>query len=313
VFRSLGRLEGSSVILSTPPGPDGLFEYTSVPPGHYTIYARADAVSPAARGTGQPLARGSGAGASRGSLFAMTEVDVTDADVSGLVLNLQPGVRLQGRIVFDASRPAPDVMGGIRINLQQPGGGWSSSTRATQFGPALVSPSAAVVSGDGRFVVNDVAPGSYNLAVTPTWPASDGWWLRSALLGGRDALDEPLTVRASAPGELVLTFTDATNEVSGALRTSAGAAASEYFVVVIPSDRGLWQPGSRRFRAVRPDTSGQFILSRLPSGDYRLAALIDFEPADFEDTIFLEELVRQSVPVTVRDSERTVQDLQVVR
>jgi hypothetical protein len=131
------------------------------------------------------------------------------------------------------------------------------------------------------------------------------------MIGGRDVLDEPLTVGTIPPGELVLTFTDATNEVSGTLSTAEGQPVAEYFVVVIPADRGLWTPGSRRLRAVRPDTSGRYVLNALPGGEYRLAALVDFEPTDFEDAAFLEALTTQSVPVVVRDGERTVQDLQV--
>jgi hypothetical protein len=139
------------------------------------------------------------------------------------------------------------------------------------------------------------------------------WWLRSAEAGGRDLLDAPFDVGDTDMTDVRLTFTDRQTTLSGRLQTAAGAAAPDYYVVVVPADRTRWIEGSRRMQAVRPDTDGVFSVTQLPAGDYLIAALSDFEPADLADLTFLDELSAVALPVAVQDGTETRQDLQIDR
>ena len=112
---------------------------------------------------------------------------------------------------------------------------------------------------------------------------------------------------------VVLTYTDRANELTGTFQTSDRQPASDYYVVAIPEDRSLWRTGSRRLVSTRPATDGRFSFTRIPAGDYRLAGLIDFDPGDFADRTFLDTLLLQGIPVTVRDGARTVQDIRVAQ
>ena len=87
---------GSGPTLAYWPGPDGRFEYTNVPPGRYTITAR----------TPRDF-----------DIFCgMAEVTVTNEDVSGVGLALQPGLRVSGRVVLDRE---PGVAGELDLTWTQ--------------------------------------------------------------------------------------------------------------------------------------------------------------------------------------------------
>jgi len=82
-------------------------------------------------------------------------------------------------------------------------------------------------------------------------------------------------------------------------------------VVAFSADERFWTPQSRRVQAARPATDGRFAFRALPPGDYRLVAVTDVEPGQWFDPAFLRQLVGGSVPLSIADGERKVQDLRV--
>jgi hypothetical protein len=52
-------------------------------------------------------------------------------------------------------------------------------------------------------------------------------------------------------------------------------------------------------------------MAGLPSGDYLLCALTEYEPAQLNDPAFLEQLVPASVRITLADGEKRTQDLRI--
>ena len=181
----------------------------------------------------------------------------------------------------------------------------------TRIGNAALSVPAATSQPDGSVALANIAPATYTLSGSVASPA--GWWLRSAMLGGRDLLDGPVAIRSEPLDGVVFTFSDRRNELVGSLEAAQGAAPSDYFIVAIPADRSLWLPGARRMKFARPASDGNFSLRDLPAGDYFLAALTDFESRDFGDRSFLEEMARpgQAIRVSVRDGVQSRQDIRV--
>ena len=120
----------------------------------------------------------------------------------------------------------------------------------------------AALGADGAFSLPHVLPDTYRIAVSGAGIDKTGWWLASAMVGGRDALDFGLPVEAGRDaGEVVLTFSDRHAVITGTLQTTAGAPASDVFVVAYASDRAYWGPTSRRVKAVRPDVDGRYAIS----------------------------------------------------
>ena len=111
--------------------------------------------------------------------------------------------------------------------------------------------------------------------------------------------------------DVVVTLTDRRTELSGRLETASGAPATDYFVVVLPSDRSLWDAGARRVRSTRPASDGVFTFADLPPGDYRLAALTDVVPTQLRQPEWLTEVAAGGAPVTITEGGKVRQDLRI--
>jgi protocatechuate 3,4-dioxygenase beta subunit len=267
------------------PGADGRFVLPAVPPGRYAIAGRA-----AENGTGE--------GASM-PYFADAEFVVNDQDVSGIVLQFERGVSITGRVVPPAGAAAADV---ARVRL-----GMTPVDSYASFVPARVIGST---QPDGTFIFDGIGPGKWRVtaAALPT-----GWSLRSAVVAGRDTLDVPLDVRPGQPiANLTVTMTNRPTELTGTVSDAAGQPTSQYSMVGFSTDRSLWLTAPRRVSgAARLSSDGRYRITGLPPGDYYLAALGDFDPAQLGDPSFLESLVSSAVKVTLGEGERKVQDFTV--
>ena len=266
------------------------FKYTNVSPGRYTIVAESREAAD--------------------NSWARTQVEVTGDDISGITLVLQPGLHLTGRIVFDGSALAPpDDLTKLRVSLSQLNSVGGSVMNGTNMGSPYVPP--AVIESNGRFDISGVLPDTYRF-LPVTVPGPTGWWLRSAIVNGKDVLDAPIEIGTT--GNItgaVLTFSDRQTTLSGALLTTSGQPAPSHFIVAFPADRALWRPLARRIQSVRAGTDGTWTMRNLPPGDYLLAALADLDPDDLLDPAFFDKLVSASVRISLGEGEQKTQDLKI--
>jgi hypothetical protein len=281
----LPGLMGATPTFTSLVGPGGrTFKYSGVTPGHYTITAQA-----------------------RNGTWARADVVVTGDDVSGVTMALQPAFRMTGQAVFKGSRlTPPENVSSLVVRLIAANQLGQSSAGGTRMGNPLIQP--AVVQPDGRFEMGGLLPETYRLSGTV--PGHAGWWLRSAVVDGRDLLDTMVEVTGDVTNA-VLTFSDQHASLSGRLVTGAGPPAAPYFIIVFPADRTLWLPLARRIMSARADTTGAWILRDVPPGDYLVAALTDLAPDEQWDPTFLEQLLPNAVKVTVNDGENKTQDLRI--
>jgi uncharacterized protein (DUF2141 family) len=271
-------LEG---LKTTRAGSDGTFAFAGVPPGTYTVLARA---------------------ATPGVVWGSTEIGVDGERISGLVLPLQPGLTIAGQVRVDGSGGSPpfDVTT-IKIAAEP----------VQSIGDVALAPAPTAVDRSGRFVVNGVTPGQYRLTATiPAAGRSRGWMVRSAIANGLDTLDVPLTI---APGanvsDAVLTLTDRSAEIAGVLQDTAGRPASDYTIVVFSADPALWLPRARRIQATRPAADGAFAFRTLPAGDYLVGVVDDVESGEWFDPAFLQRLAPAAIHLTLADGERKTQNI----
>jgi hypothetical protein len=145
-----------------------------------------------------------------------------------------------------------------------------------------------------------------------TGPSLEGWWPRSAMLGGRDLLDGRIEITADMHlAGVEVTFTDRRSELSGRLQSASGDAASDVFVIAFAADRRFWGPNARRVQAVRPGVDGRYVIKDLPAGDYLLAAVTDVDQDEWQDPAFLERLQAVAVKVTIAEGEKKTLDLRI--
>jgi hypothetical protein len=156
------------------------------------------------------------------------------------------------------------------------------------------------------------ARGGLNTATTASAGASGQWILKSAMINGRDSLDFPFEIAPNqdVPGATLI-FTDRSQTLSGTIQDSSGRATSDYTIIVFPSDQNYWLPQARRIASSRPGTDGQFSFGSLPAGSYRLTAVTDVEPGEWYDPAFLAQLLPASLPISIADGEKKVQDIKV--
>lgn len=124
---------------------DGRFTFTNVSPGTYKLFLRSatNGSSPGSR------------------ISAAAQVIVADEDIRNVVLDLQPGVTVSGRVVFRGTRPQSpaDVMAraGLEIRLDP-----------AVPGPLTLWPGSSRTRPDetGQFVLHDVFPGEYRISTS---------------------------------------------------------------------------------------------------------------------------------------------------
>jgi hypothetical protein len=239
------------------------------------------------------------AGSPAQPLWAGADVRVDGSGISDLVLTLQPGRSVSGSVVFDGANP-PAQLDGVRVGLVSVGAPADQSREVT-----------GTLDARGGFSIPDVMPGQYRLTVTG---APGRWTLKSAMLGGQDALDVRLDV---APDRDVagveVTLHDRATELAGVLSDAQGRPAPAATVIAFPSDPRYWMPESRRIQAMRPSRDGQFAFRGLPAGDYRLVAVTDAEPGQWFDPGFLRALAGSATAVTLGDAEKKTQNLKINR
>ena len=237
------------------------------------------------------------------SYTAATTTEVVGGEEQTISLILRPPARVAGLIVLDAAGTTRPPIAEHRVGFRGLTGTPRGEFQAT----------AQPAGDNGTFSFTGVVGGRY--IVSGAGPG--GWALQSVVVDGRDVTDRVIDVNADAPPkQIVVTYTDRWQEISGRLQLANGAPVNDYTVVVIPADPSLWPFGTRRILTARPGTNGEFVFggpgaSTLPSGDYLLAAVTDIESDDLADPAYLAALAQAAIPVAVKPGERKVQSLAV--
>jgi hypothetical protein len=158
-------------------------------------------------------------------------------------------------------------------------------------------------------VVDDQAFRAMLLEGTPP-----GWSVRAVTLAGRDVTDLPIEI-AGHLSNVVISFTDRPTEVRGRVSVADGTDSTASVVAFPGPDFPLnalsWDTGSGRFRLVRVDTRGNYVLYGLPAGNYLVAAVPDEATVNWTDPEFLSELSRFAAPIQITHGERRTLDLQM--
>jgi hypothetical protein len=296
-------------------GADGRFSLRAVPPGQYTITARATTmvrtVLPAGVANGpQPGGQMIETLSMSGGQQMVTTVPATSTgravvsvdgqSVTGVVIALDAGRTLTGRVVFDGvAQPDPTKV--RMVAMLQP----APSARSLN----APSPSPGEIGPDGNFKISGIAPGRYTLRVTN----AQGLSMKSSIVAGRDSLDFPFEIDSEDIHGAVVTMgaPGQPSELSGFITDMQGKPAVDYTIVVFTSDQRFWAPGSRRIFTLRPGTDGKYTLRGAPAGDYQIAAMSDLEPGTQYDPELLKTLLVASTRVTLGEGAKLTQDLRV--
>ena len=308
-YQSEGVAEAASSVSDA----NGAFTFLGIPPGEYLMKIRYYPRPTPVPGTATMTSNAGGGTFSPGSgvatppslpepgLWATQPITVGNADLDNVAVVLRRGLTVRGRVQFTGAGPPPppDQIQRMQITLQ-----WAEGRTSAPLPPV------GRAFADRTFASGAYAGNRYIIAaVVP--PA--GWTLKSAMWNGRDISVEAFELDADI-GDVVLTFTDRTTDLTGLITGSKGPdAAAE--VIVFPADTLAWKEigvTTRRSRNVRTDRGGRFGISGLPAGDYFVVAVPGGAIRDWNDPKFLEPLMPSATRITLADGEKKAIDLRTV-
>ncbi|HUR21635.1 MAG TPA: carboxypeptidase-like regulatory domain-containing protein, partial [Vicinamibacterales bacterium] len=279
---------------------NGSFQLFGVPAGQYTlkVVRQGRQPLPAAVANNPQLAammggRGAAPVSASDALTLFAEMPLAvERDVTDLAITLSTGATVSGHVEFAGTAAVPPFTG-INLSLST-GGGVTFPVRPANVGE------------DGRFVTGGLAAGKYFISVSGRTP---GWFVKSAMVNGVDALDQPFELSTENIGNVVVTFTDRQSTVSGTVIDAASAPA-QGTVIVFPASYREWIAkgmSPRLMRNVRTQAKGAFSIPGLPARDYLIVAVPDDQMPDVQNPNVFEALVRAATPLTLSEGDtRTV-------
>jgi hypothetical protein len=244
------------------------------------------------------------------TMFAEAAVSVGNRDVGDVVVTLQRGARVTGRLEFEGTRERPDgtALTRLPVMLERIDGATASFN---PFTGETNPPGRA--DETGAFKTYGVAAGKYFVRIGGAPP---GWTLRSVMADGRDVSEVPLDLRTTDVANVVVTFTDRPTRLTGIARTSSGNGDPDAIVVTFPADSSAWSDyglNPRRVRSVRAARDGSYTVTGLPAGDYFVVAIHDDTTPEWRDPRVLEDLARAASQVRLTEGDTRAQDLKTVK
>jgi hypothetical protein len=303
--------------------PDGEFAFLGVPAGRYAIVATpgigalqmtTPGAPPGPQPPGAPAQIGRGSSGMavsagpagtffemRGTLgasgfFARTAVDVGDADVRGVVVRMQRGVTMTGRLVQEGAAAPPGRGPAVLIVQASPATGRVSlGSPSTQLRPA-----DPVVP----FRLEGLQPGEYVLSLSG---ATRSTAIKSIVWDQKDYTYRPFDTSTGADiSDVVITTTELSCQIDGRTTDARGAPVANAVVMYFPVERDQWSKyGFRpsRLRSISVSTGGTFSITRIPAGEYFVIALPESQAERWQDPEFLARAAAQATRVTVNWGE----------
>ena len=247
----------------------------------------------------QAVTRGYRSGRDRfagASLFATHQISVDGSDVTDVMLVLQSGATIEGRLVLETgAQKLPFTLSRVRVTASTVDDAPCSST------PRHGSPMTL------RFELVNVSNGRRLLRTRNVPP---GWMLKAVYLDGQDVIDTPLDFGGVARiDDVQLVLTDQITRLTGSGRDPQDAPLKEFTVGAFPADDRHWQPQSRYVKAARPDQNASYQIEGLPRGNYLLAAVDVVQEGEWFDPSFLRQLRDEAVRVWLNEVTSTELDL----
>lgn len=272
------RSSGTGTRLSA----NGMFQISNVTPGTYEISARLGR----SERTFEPDEREPQWGGMR--------LEVTTADIEGILIPLKRGVSLKGTVTFDEP-PQSGAGGKLQVWLRPPDGAGDRPR-----------PMPATVADDGTFELKELF-GELLVSLGGSTPRN--YLPKSILYRGRDVSYIPVEFDGDPAHSLQIILTNKTAELSGQVLDETGSPVRAT-VVHFPADPARW----RAFQGPQVTTaaSGRYRIGGLVAGEYFVAALPQRE--SFDSRLSLqdyEQLATVAQRVTVLENERRTADLQL--
>jgi hypothetical protein len=273
-LQRLGVFEGTTPDSYTAPDAEGNFELSAVVPGSYNLIAELRIDNQRTLRTSVPIVAG-------------------DKPLEGVQVALSGGVQIQGTLTTESGQGA----GNRRITL-----GWSGIIYAGNL------PATGTTKDDGTFEMQSVNPGSYYVQMAPLQP---GEYIKSARMGGVDVLENGVVLTGAPPGPLQVVIGTKSGTITGSVKNAEDNPVPLVTVALVPTSpsrqgKGQW------YRTMQTDKDGNFTLSNLPPGEFRLFSWNEVPTQAWMNAAFMQPLESKGVRVTVKESSSETVTLKVI-
>jgi hypothetical protein len=231
------------------------------------------------------------------TLWGRAAVDISDRDLSDLVVDMRPTLTISGRVVREPD-DAPGAKSTEPAMRSSPFGQPSLSVHAEPAdGRASLGMPAGSSSDLETFSVSGLLPGRYFLRVF----LPGGGSVKSVIWRERDFTHVPFdTSNGQDFTDVVVTWTMRTAIVRGVVADFT-ASPNGAAVIVFPAEPAQWssyglQP--RRLRSTAVSNDGSYQIS-VPAGDYLAVAVDGAEVDAWQDPKYLEAAARVATPITL--------------
>ena len=257
---------------------DGSFLVAGLVPGTYELTARAYTPTDPRLRT-RELGR-----------WGFHRVEIVDADVGGVVLQVSEGITLRGRVTID-DHTSDRSLAGIEVRAVAATGSRAPSAPAVE------------TDADGAFSLPGVFGESVLRVRTPL-----GYDITAIRYAGRDITDVAVEFSADPSLGAEIVLSPANVELSGRVLDDDGTPVEDAGVLYFPADPSRWKAYEGGLR--QQSVGGRYRIDKIPAGDYLVIAVSGPRPGWTEkDYAALAPLAER---VTLAGGERRALDLRVV-
>jgi hypothetical protein len=276
--------------------PNGEFEIRNVAPGSYDLipYYMAPLPPPPpppVPGAAPPLPPAPVQPVpppSRRYAIGRTRVDIRNSDVDGIIVDIERGTEMRGKVVSQGTTSIPVEK--IKINLH------SQDTMPEAF--ATIA-GAISVDSNGEFVAADLPKARYTLQVSGL---PDSAYVADIRQGGTTIFDAGLTL-GNQPGATIEIVVDANGAtIEGSVQGADKKPFPNATVVLVP-------PASHRqnammYKTAQTDDKGSFSMKGVPPGEYTIFAWESAPPTAWMNSEFLAKYQSHGHPVVATSGSR---------
>jgi Carboxypeptidase regulatory-like domain len=245
--------------------PTNTFEFERVLPGHYTLIAQVD------------------------TWYAKVPLDVTDRNISNLVVTLARRFPIKARVIWDGDAPANPSQPAIHVEPIPPG--------------SLGTFEDAKRNADGSLTIPDMLPWKMSIQIDGL---SDQDYLKSIRYGDVTVDDGTFDVVAGVDLDIKLRTGAASIEGTVTQEDKPRAAAT---VVLIHTKYRSWAAFSR---VTTSDQNGHFSMHGVAPGNYQLYAFDAIEDGGWFDPDFDSKFAPRSVPLKVEEKGTVTTNLTLI-
>lgn len=211
----------------------GRFTINGVLPGSYLLAAASAQTSP--------------------QLSTQMPLEIDEEAPSDVILRLERGGTLRGRVMVAEDTAVSHIdLHSLHV--------WLSSTESSSFDSGI-----SEVRKNGTFQINDVLRGTYGLRLVGL---PSGWYLKSAVLGTTDVLDQGVTISGGTT-VLELSLSSKAATLSGTVMI-ADKPAVGIVVQLVPEHGSSFRPDLPR--KALTDQRGRFVIHSIVPARYRVVA-----------------------------------------